>query len=73
MVPVIINLFFWVKTTTFHKVLTKSTLSQDPTQERRKIVNDTIETFHCQQVLAKHIADNKKNNKCKNTSLLRNT
>ena len=27
MVPVIINLFFWVKTTTFHKVLTKSTLT----------------------------------------------
>ena len=27
MVLVIINLFFWVKTTTFHKVLTKSTLT----------------------------------------------
>ena len=25
-----------------------------------KIVNDTIETFHCQQLLAKHIAGNKK-------------
>ena len=35
-------------------------ISHDPTQERMKIVNDTIETFHCQQLLAKHIAGNKK-------------
>ena len=31
-----------------------------PTQEHMKIVSDTIETFHCQYVLSKIIADNLK-------------
>ena len=33
-----------------------------PTQEHMKIVSDTIETFHCQYVLSKIIADNLKTN-----------
>ena len=48
-------------------------ISHDPTQEHMKIVNDTIETFHRQQVLAKNIADNLKTTNVKNTSLLHNT
>ena len=47
-------------------------ISHDPKHEHMKIVNDTIETFHREQVLAKNIADFK-NSKCENTSLLHNT
>ena len=32
-------------------------ISHDATQEHMKIVNDAIETFHCQQILPKNIAD----------------
>ena len=35
-------------------------ISHDPTHEHIKIINNTIETFHHQQVLAKDIADNLK-------------
>ena len=35
-------------------------ISHDPTHEHLKIVNDTIDTFHRQQVLAKNITDNLK-------------
>ena len=35
-------------------------ISHDPTHEHIKIINNTIETFHNQQVLAKDIADNLK-------------
>ena len=35
-------------------------IGHDPPHEHMKIVNDTIETFHFQQVLARNIADNLK-------------
>ena len=35
-------------------------ISHDPTHENMKIVNNTIETFHLQQVSAKNIANNLK-------------
>ena len=42
-------------------------VSHDPIQEHMKIVNDTIETFHRHQDLAKHIADNLKTTNLKTT------
>ena len=35
-------------------------MSHDPTHKHMKIVNDTIDTCHLQQVLTKNIADNLK-------------
>ena len=34
------------------------TISHDPIHEPMKIVNDTIDTFHCQQALPKNITNN---------------
>ena len=39
------------------KTITKK-ISHDPSHEPMKIVNDTMDTFHRQQVLPKNIANN---------------
>ena len=41
------------------KTITKK-ISHDPTHEHWKIVNDAVDTFHHQQVLAKNVTDNLK-------------
>ena len=42
-------------------------IDHDPTHGNLKIVNDALDTFHCQQILPKNIAENLKTTNIKTT------